>query len=243
MWTGGRHRDAMATTEVMAQRALGDALAQLGSTKGPTTKTTMILDARSARRMIYYLLRGNSARSIHRGQSWWAGRHGEQLFPELLTIVDDPLIPRGLSSRHFDGEGLAARRLPLIEAGRLREAYVDTYYGRKAEMAPTTGSPSNRVITLGEEDLAGLMKGAGEGVLVTGWLGGNSDSNTGDFSLGMRGHMVRGGEVAEAVGEMNVTGNLVDLFSRLVAVGNDPWPWSGTLAPTLVFEDVQFSGA
>ena len=51
------------------------------------------------------------------------------------------------------------------------------------------------------------------------------------------------GQVGAPIGEVNVSGNLLDLFSRLVEVGNDPRPYSTLRAPTLVFEDVQFSGA
>ena len=78
---------------------------------------------------------------------------------------------------------------------------------------------------------------------MTSWLGGNADSTTGDFSLGLRGHMIENGEIGRPVGEMNVTGNLRDLFTRLEALGNDPYPYSRTLAPSLVFSDVDFSGA
>jgi len=88
-----------------------------------------------------------------------------------------------------------------------------------------------------------LLSGTGDGVYVTSWLGGNADGTTGDFSLGLRGHMIENGEIGRPVGEMNVTGNLKDLFARLEAVGNDPYPYSTTLTPSLVFTDVDFSGA
>ena len=81
-----------------------------------------------------------------------------------------------------------------------------------------------------------------EGVLVTGFLGGNSNSTTGDFSLGVRGFAVRGGQVAEPVGEMNVSGNHLELWRRLAAVGDDPYRYSPLRTPTLVFEGVQFAG-
>jgi PmbA protein len=110
-------------------------------------------------------------------------------------------------------------------------------------MTPTTGSPSNRVVRPGNHSLAELLSEAGEGVYVTSWLGGNADDTTGDFSLGLRGHMIENGEVGRPVGEMNVTGNLRDLFSRLELVGNDPYPYSPTLSPSLLFSDVDFSGA
>jgi PmbA protein len=82
----------------------------------------------------------------------------------------------------------------------------------------------------------------GEGILVTGFLGGNSNGTTGDFSFGVQGYRVRGGAVAEPVGEMNISGNQLDLWKRLVAVGNDPYAYSAGRTPTLVFEAVQFAG-
>jgi PmbA protein len=110
-------------------------------------------------------------------------------------------------------------------------------------MTPTTGTPSNRVVTLGEHSLQQLLTEVGSGVYVTSWLGGNADSTTGDFSLGLRGHMIENGQIGRPVGEMNVTGNLRDLFGQLELIGNDPYPYSTTLAPSLVFEGVDFSGA
>jgi PmbA protein len=121
--------------------------------------------------------------------------------------------------------------------------YVDTYYGSKLGAKPTTGGPSNRVLALGTRGRDALIAAAKDGVYVTSWLGGNMDPTTGDFSLGARGHLIEGGALGAPVGEMNVTGNIVDLFVHLVELGNDPWKYSSTLAPTLVFEGVSFSGA
>ena len=109
-------------------------------------------------------------------------------------------------------------------------------------MAPTTGTASNRVVQSGSQSLDELLREAEQGIYVTSWLGGNADGTTGDFSLGLRGHVIENGQPGRPVGEMNVTGNLRDLFTRLVLVGNDPYPYSSTLAPSLVFADVDFSG-
>jgi len=206
-------------------------------------KTAMIVDSRAAASLMGRLMRPANARSVQQGRSFWAPLIGEQAFSDKLTIIDDPLIKRGLASRHYDGEGISAKALPIVENGVVKNIYVDTYYGRKGGMAPTTGSPSNRRIALGEHSLQLLLSEVGSGVYVTSWLGGNADSTTGDFSLGLRGHMVENGQIGRPVGEMNVTGNLKDLFGKLEMVGNDPYPYSSTLAPSLVFVDVDFSGA
>lgn len=227
----------------IADKALGRAIERLGSKKGPTIRATMVVDPEAAVSLLSRALGPGSAAAIQQGRSFWTGKLGQPLFGDKLTITDDPLIPRGLGSRHFDGEGISAKRMPVIERGVVKNLYIDTYYGRKLGMAPTTGSASNRVVALGDKNLAELLTQAGSGIYVTSWLGGNSDSTTGDFSLGLRGHLIENGKVGAPIGEMNVTGNLPALYRSLIAVGNDPYPYSSLRAPTLVFQDVQFSGA
>ena len=242
-YVGGAHVGTLPDAPSVAGIALRRALSRMGAEKGPTLKAPMLVDAQAAGSLLGRLLQPANARSVHQGRSFWSDLVGKQAFSNGLTIVDDPLIARGLGSRHYDGEGISARRLPLVENGIVRNLYVDTYYGRKAGMAPTTGSASNRVIGLGEHSLDALLREVGEGVYVTSWLGGNADSTTGDFSLGLRGHMIENGQIGRPVGEMNVTGNLRDLFTRLELVGNDVYPYSTTLSPSLLFADVDFSGA
>ena len=241
-FAGAPHVAGIPDAKTVASTALERALVRLDAEKGPTVKTTMVVDSRAAAQLISRLLGPANARSVQQGRSFWGEIMGEQAFSNALTIVDDPLIVRGLGSRQYDREGITSKALPIVEEGVVRNIYVDTYYGRKAGLAPTTGTASNRRIEPGEQSLDALLSDAGDGVYVTSWLGGNADSTTGDFSLGLRGHMIENGKVGRPVGEMNVTGNLKDLFARLEAVGNDPYPYSATLAPSLVFADVDFSG-
>lgn len=241
-YAGGAHIADLPDAAMIGKTALERALSRLDSRKGPTVKTSMLVDSRAAASLIGRLLRPANARSVQQGRSFWASLIGEQAFSDKLTIIDDPLIRRGLASRHYDGEGISAKVLPIIENGVIRNIYVDTYYGRKGDMAPTTGTPSNRRIAPGKHSLPELFREVGDGVYVTSWLGGNADATTGDFSLGLRGHMIENGEIGAPVSEMNVTGNLRDLFGRLELVGNDPYPYSTTLAPSLVFASVDFSG-
>ena len=242
-YAGGAHVADLPDAEETGRRALARTVSRLGSEKGPTVKAPMVVDARAAASLIGRLIGPANARSVQQDRSFWSALVGEKAFSETLTIVDDPLIVRGLASRRYDDEGISSRALPVVEGGIVRNIYVDTYYGRKGDMMPTTGSPSNCVVRPGGHGLDELLSAAGDGVYVTSWLGGNADGTTGDFSLGLRGHMIENGEVGRPVGEMNVTGNLRDLFSRLAMVGNDPYPYSTTLSPSLLFSDVDFSGA
>jgi PmbA protein len=183
-----------------------------------------------------------SGGAIQQKRSFLDGKLGQKVGSDLLVLTDEPHVKRGLGSRLFDGEGITARQLPLFEAGVLRSYFIDTYYGRKLKARPTTGSTSNLSWKLGSKGQEGLLADLKEGILVTSFLGGNSNGVTGDFSLGVQGFRVRGGKLAEPIGEMNISGNQMDLWKRLVAVGNDPYVNSSMRTPTLVFEGVQFAG-
>jgi PmbA protein len=182
------------------------------------------------------------AGSLQQKRSFLEGKLGQAIGSDKLTVVDDPLLVKGFGSRLFDGEGIAAKPITFFDKGVLKSYYVDTYYGKKLEMAPTTGSPSNIVIQPGERTQPQLLADMKDGILVTGFLGGNSNGTTGDYSFGVQGYRVRAGQIAEPVAEMNISGNLSDLFKRLTAVGNDVYPYSTIRVPTLVFEGVQFAG-
>lgn len=242
-YVGGPHVASLPAAGDVAATALLRVQSRLNSEKGPSVKTTMVVDAAVAGSLIGRLLGPASAQRVQQGQSYWTNLVGEKAFSDKLTIIDDPLIQRGFASRHYDSEGISARVLPIVEAGVVRNLYVDTYYGLKAGLVPTTGMPSNRRISVGDKSLPQLLADVGNGVYVTSWLGGNADNTTGDFSLGLRGHLIENGQIGRPVGEMNVTGNLRDLFNRLEMVGNDIFPYSTTLSPSLVFSGVDFSGA
>ncbi|HET6628399.1 MAG TPA: TldD/PmbA family protein [Woeseiaceae bacterium] len=242
-YAGDTHVDDLPPTQSIGETALERALVRLDAEKGPTVKTTMVVDSRAAASLIGRLIRPANAAGVQQGRSFWADLIGRKAFSDKLSITDDPLIVRGLASRLYDAEGIAAKALPVVAEGRVENLYVDTYYGRKAEMQPTTGSPSNVRIATGTHSLDELLSDAGEGVYVTSWLGGNADGTTGDFSLGLRGHMIENGKIGRPVGEMNVTGNLRRLFLRLEAVGSDPYPYATILAPSMMFSGVDFSGA
>jgi PmbA protein len=239
---GGRFVAEVPKAAQVGREAAERALSRLGAKKGESAVLTMAVENRAAGRMPGFLLGPLSGGALQQKRSFLEGKLGQQIASPVLTLVDDPLVPKGLGSRLFDGEGIAAKRMPVIEAGVLKAYYVDTYYGKKLQMAPTTAGPSNLVWTLGDKDQAALLAAMKDGILVTAFLGGNSNGLTGDFSLGVQGFRVRGGKIAEPVGEMNISGNHLDLWKKLAAVGNDPYPYSSMKTPTLVFEGVQFAG-
>jgi len=183
-----------------------------------------------------------SARGLQQRSSFLEGKLDQKIGSPALTIIDDPFIPSGLGSCLYDDEGLATRRRVLIDKGVLKTFFVDNYYGRKLGWELTTAGPSNVVLEEGSRSLDELVQRMEKGILVTGFLGGNSNDTTGDFSYGIIGMLVENGEKVQAVNEMNISGNLLEFMAQLVEAGNDPYPYSSYRLPSLYFTDVQFSG-
>ena len=241
-FSGSRFLREMGDPSEVGASSARRALSRLGAHKADSKVMTLVLDNRAGARLVSALLSPMSAASIQQRRSFLEGKMGETIGSPLLTFIDDPLIRSGFGSRHFDGEGMSARPFPLFERGVLKNYYVDTYYGKKLLLPPTTGGTSNLSWARRDRSQGALIAEARDGVLVTGFLGGNSNGTTGDYSLGIQGFMIRGGAIAEPIAEMNISGNQLDLWKRLVGVGNDPYPYSALQTPTLVFEAVSFAG-
>lgn len=241
-FVGAAHASDLPDPAAVGTEALARALSRRGATKAPSARTTMVLTPDAARPFVQRVLGVMQASAIQQQRSWLADALDTQVASELLDLADEPHRPRSGSSRLFDGDGMATRPRTLFDAGVLRTWFVDTYYGSKLDRAPTTTGASNVVFRGGSGDLDALVRQAGDGFLVTGWLGGNANATTGDFSFGIQGHRIAGGAIADSIAEMNITGSYPELLKRLVAVGDDPEPWSSFRSPTLVFEGVDFSG-
>lgn len=228
--------------ELVGKRASERALACLGSTKPKSETLPMVLENRAAGGLVSRLLGPLSGAALQQKRSFLDGKVGQAVGSPLFSVTDAPLLRRGLGSRLFDGEGIAAKPMALFEKGVLKSYYLDTYYGRKLQRPPTTGGTSNLDWALGKKGLAALLADVKEGIYVTSFLGGNSNGTTGDFSLGVKGFRIRKGQLAEPVSELNVADNHLALWKKLVAVGDDPWAWSPLRTPTLVFDAVTFAG-
>ncbi|MFZ1948280.1 MAG: TldD/PmbA family protein [bacterium] len=243
-WSGATTRfyGDLAVPLYLGEEAVERAVAKIGQKKIASGEYDLLVENRAGRRLVRMLQEPLGGRALQQKTSFLDGMMHKRVGSDKLTVIDDPTVPKGLGSRIFDGEGLVARVMPVFEEGTLRNYYVDVYYGRKLGMEPTTAWPSNLVFSGGERPLEEMVRDVKRGILVQGFIGGNSNSTTGDFSVGIAGFLVEGGRRTTPVHEMNISGNTRDLFSRLAEVGNDPYRYSSQRTPSMLFEGVQFSG-
>lgn len=226
----------------VGRQATTRAVGAIGAAKIPSGVRNVAVENRVASRLVRALLGPLGGRTLQQKQSYLDGAIGKTIASPRLTIVDEPLLPKGFGSRLWDGDGIAARRMPVVEAGVLRTYYIDVYYGRKLGLPPTSGSQGNLVVKPGTKGEAALLADMKDGILITGFLGGNSNSLTGDYSFGVQGFQIEKGQRTRPIAEMNLSGNQKDLWKKLAALGNDPYPYSSILVPTLVFDGLSVAG-
>ena len=223
-------------------KALKNALDKIGQKKIQSGKYTMIVEPRIASRLLQPLLSATYGAAIQQKNSFLLDKLNQQVISERMTLMDEPHLIKSSGARYFDNEGVATQRRPIFENGILNTYFINTYNANKMKCEPTISSPSLLVLGAGDKDLQGLIKEVGNGILVTGFNGGNSNSSTGDFSYGIEGFLIENGEATQPISEMNITGNMLTLWSSLAATGNDARLTSSWRIPTLVFDGVDFSG-
>jgi PmbA protein len=227
----------------IGEEALQRALKKIGQGKVESGKMSMIVENRMVSRIFSPLISALNGSAIQQKNSFLVDKLGEKVFSDKLTITDDPFIPSGRGSRLFDNEGLATKKRPVFEGGVVRNYLIDTYYGKKLNMQPTSGSTTNLVFSSGSKDLNDLIEMVEKGILVTGFNGGNCNGSTGDFSYGIDGFLIENGKIIKPVSEMNITGNMMDLWSGIGELGNDVYKNTSWLTPSILFTGIDFSGA
>ncbi|PIE17685.1 MAG: peptidase U62 [Proteobacteria bacterium] len=242
VYDGGRALSVMDSASRVGKEAGERTVAQIGA--GPIASLTLpvIIENRAVGRVLSRFLAPLYGRQIDQKRSCFDGHLGKRIASQLLTITDDPFVEGGWGSRRFDDEGLTAKKRLLLDKGVLKTFYFDNYYATKLGKTPTSGGPSNLVFTLGKRGPGELCKAAGKAILVTSFLGGNSNSTTGDFSHGIAGFLIEGGKPSRPIGAMNIAGNHKTFWKQLVEVGNDPYKPSSRLTPSLLFSKLTVAG-
>ncbi len=242
-YTAGRRTADLGKAEEVGKIAMSRALSRVGAKSLPSGEMTLVVENRAAGRLLSYFLQAANGRSLQQKQSFLDGQIGKAVMGNLLTLRDEPALVGGLGSRSFDREGMAAKAFGVVEGGVLKNYYLDWYYARKLGLPPTTGSQSNLVVTAGKLSLQELVAQAKNGLLVTSLIGGNSNSLTGDFSVGLQGRAIVNGELGPAVAEVNLTGNHKTFWTKVQALGNEPYLYGSLRSPSLLISGAAVSGS
>ncbi len=251
----GREPGDLDTGEA-AHDAVDRAIRMLGAVKPPSERLTIVLDPWVTAQFLGIVGGTLSAEAVLKGRSLFAERVGQEVGASIVTLIDDPTEPAAFSATETDGEGLATRRLPLIDAGVLQGFAHDSYTARRMGTRSTasavrgygsTPAPGCRAVFLtpGAGSQEQLVADVGDGILVQHVSGLHSGVNpvSGDFSTGAEGLRIRNGAVAEPVREFTIASTIQRMLKDVVAVGGDlRWLPMRAAGLTLVVADVTVSG-
>ncbi len=246
------YRADLPDPEVIGRNAGERAVHRLNPRRIATGRVTVVYDPRVAPGLVGHLAGAVNAAAIARKTSFLRDKMGQQLFPADIRITDDPLRPRGLGSRPFDGEGVAAAALDLVADGVLKTWLLDSATGRELGLAtngrasrrggnPSPGS-TNLTLLPGTQTPQEMIAAIDHGLYVTELIGHGVNQNTGDYSRGAAGFVIEKGEVGHSVSEVTIAGNLIEMFRALRAANDLSYRYAIN-APTVAIEGMTVAGS
>ena len=248
-----RHLEDLDGPSKLGRSAGERAVARLNPIRPKPGKYPVIFDPRVSLTLLSHFSGAICGSAIASKTSFLQNKLGEPVFAPGVSIVDDPLRPRGLRSRPFDGEGVRVSRQELVSNGVLTSWIAESASARQLGIQPTGhaargaagapgASPSNLYLVAGSRSRGELLAAYPESVLIIELIGQGVNAVTGDYSRGAVGFMVRGGEIAEPVSEITIASNLLDMFATLEPA-NDLEFRRGIDAPTVLIPEMTIGAA
>ena len=252
-WHSARHLVDLESAAELGRKAGERAVSRLNPSRPKPGKYPVLFDSRVSSTLLGHFAGAISGSAVARKMSFLERRLDEAVFAAGVTIVDDPLRPRGLRSRPFDGEGVGVARRELVSNGFLNQWIAESASARQLGIEPTghavrgvggapSASPSNLYLDPGTRSRDELLASVPEAVLIIELIGQGVNGVTGDYSRGAVGFMVRNGEIAEPVAEITIASNLIDMFATLEP-GSDLEFRRGIDAPTILIPEMTVAAA
>ena len=237
----------------IGRRAAERTVRRLGARKVATQKVPVIFDPQTARSLLSNIFDAVEGDAIYRQASFLAGKLGDRVASENVTVIDDGTLPGLFGTSPFDDEGVPSRRTVVIDRGVLRSYLLNTYTALKLAMKTTgnaargiTGNTGvghgNLFLEKGERSPDELVRGIRKGLYVTELIGSGVNIVTGDYSRGAAGQWIENGEFAYPVSEITIASTLQRMLMDIEPPGSDLEFRSSVASPTLVIREMTVSG-
>ncbi len=251
-FTSAIHASDLMSPQSVGRSAGERTVARINPRKVATCKVPVVFDPRVSSSLVSHLVGAVNGASIARKTSFLKDHLGEQLFDNSIRIIDDPLRVRGLRSQTFDAEGVAVKKLAIIDDGVLTSWLLDCATARELGMVTTghahrgvSSSPSpgpyNLHLEAGHVTPAELMSDIKQGFYITDLIGSGVNGVTGDYSRGAAGFWIENGELTYTVSEVTIAGHLFDIFKSMRPANDLAFKY-GVNAPTVRVEGLTIAG-
>jgi PmbA protein len=248
--------------EKVGREAGRKALERLGGKRIPSGVFPVLFHNQVASEFLSLLAHSFLAEQVQKGKSHLKGKKGKRFFSPLVSIVDDGLYPKGISTSPIDGEGVPSQRTLLVTQGEISRYLYDRYWANRENISSSglrvesTGnsqrssikSPpgigiSNFFIEPGKDAFSKLIEGLYQGLVIEEVMGLHTvDPISGDFSLGCSGNWIDRGEKVYPIKSIAVAGNLFQLFRNVIGLGEDLRFFGRAGSPSLMVEGLKISG-
>lgn len=226
----------------------------LGARPVKTQTVPVIFEPHMAAGLVAGMLGALDGDMVYKKASFLSEALDSQVAVPALTVVDDPLLPRGTGSSPFDGEGLATTRKKVIDAGILTTFLYDSYTARKAGVKPTANGrrgyasvphagPFNFFVEAGEADPQEIWSSVDRALVITRGLGRGLNTVSGEYSRGANGLWIEKGEIVRPVQEVTIAGDYLSMLNGIDRVGNDLSMRGSVGAPTIRIAQMTVSGS
>lgn len=214
-----------------AQRAI----TLLSAEPCPTGQMTVVLGSEAGGTMVHEACgHGLEGDLVKKGLSAYAGKLGQQVASEKITVVDDATIAGKYGSYRYDDEGNPAQKTVLIENGVLKQ-YMNDYQTATQTGAVLTGNGrresykekpvtrmSNTYIAPGTDKVEDIIASTEYGLYVKKMGGGQVNTLNGDYVFDVaEGYLIENGQITRAVRGATLAGNGPESLRNVEMVGND----------------------
>lgn len=252
-WSSAVHLEDLMAPAAIGRNAGKFAVRRLNPKKAVSARLPVVYDRRVSGGLVGHLAGAINGRSVARGTSFLKDSMGAKIFADGIRILDNPHRKRGLGSRPFDAEGLASKRMAVIDDGVLTTWLLDLAAARQLKLNPTghasrgtSGPPgpttSNFYLEKGKLSVDDLMGDIASGLFITDMIGFGVNGVTGDYSRGASGFWIENGKLTYPVSGITVAGNLKDMFLAMTPA-NDLQFKSSTNAPTVRIEGMTIASS
>lgn len=232
------------SAETIARKAVHRVTRLIGGRKVETQNVPVVFEPPMTAELLNFFSNCVDGSSIYLKQSFLAGKIGEKIGNEAVTIIDDGLRAGGPGTEPFDGEGVPLRKTVVMEKGILKNYLLDTYSARKLGMKSTGNSsgPNNLYLSAGSSAPEQIIKSVDKGLYLTGTIGFGLVPTTGDISRGAFGIWIEKGELTYPVSEITISGNLARLLNNIEMIGNDLQLKDSISGPTIKVAEMTVGG-
>jgi PmbA protein len=234
----------LSSYQTIASKAAARTTHRLGGKTVPTQTVPVLFDAGMAAGLISHFLSAISGGALYRKSSFLRDSLGKTIFSPIVTLFENPFLPKGLASCNFDAEGVKVASRNLVDQGELMGYLLSCYSARRLGLQTTgnAGGVHNLIVQPGEHDLQGLFKTMGTGFYVTELMGQGVNTTTGDYSRGASGFWIENGVLKYPVEGITIAGNLQDMFKDIIAVGNDVDDRGAIITGSILLEKMMLAG-